>query len=184
VVSIAGIVGEIQAVPAPDGMVTPIVAIDGPGGSGKSTLAGRLSEALGGAALVHTDDFASWDNPLDWWPRLIEQVLKPLALNRAARYQRYDWDLRQLAEWHVLSPAAYLVLEGVSASRQAFRPYLSYSIWVETPRAERLRRGLERDGEALRAQWEQWMIEEDAYVEREQPRRSASVIVSGTERLQ
>ncbi len=72
---------------------------------------------------------------------------------------------------------------GVSASRQAFRRYLAYSIWVEPPRAERLRRGLVRDGEALRARWEQWMLDEDAYVEREQPQRSANVIVSGTERL-
>jgi aminoglycoside 6'-N-acetyltransferase len=54
---------------------------------------------------------------LNWWPRVIEQVLQPLALNQAARYQRYDWDREKLAEWHVLSPAAYLVLAGVSASR-------------------------------------------------------------------
>jgi hypothetical protein len=54
------------------------VAIDGRGGSGKSTLAARIS-ARGGAFIVHTDDFASWENPVDWWPRLVEQVLRPLA---------------------------------------------------------------------------------------------------------
>jgi len=47
-----------------------------------------------------------------------------------------------------VAPAEFLVLEGVSASRGAFRPFLAYAIWVETPRAERLRRVLARDGTA------------------------------------
>jgi uridine kinase len=165
-------------------MITRIVAVDGPGGAGKSTLAGRLSAALGNAPIVHTDDFASWDNPLDWWPRLIEQVLKPLALNRDARYQRYDWTGRRLAEWHGLEPADYLILEGVSASRKAFKPYLTYSVWIDTPREDRLRRGLERDGQAMRGQWEQWMREEDAYIAREHPEETADVVVSGIRRLE
>jgi hypothetical protein len=38
---------------------------------------------------------------------------------------------------------------------------------------------MERDGEAMRPQWEQWMSEEDAYIERERPDRSADVTVSG-----
>jgi hypothetical protein len=48
------------------------IAIDGRGGSGKSTLAKLLSEWLD-AQVVRTDDFASWDNPLDWWPLAIEK---------------------------------------------------------------------------------------------------------------
>jgi hypothetical protein len=54
----------------PEGMTTRVVAIDGHGGAGKSTLAKRLAKELGGAQIVETDDFASWDNPLNWWPRL------------------------------------------------------------------------------------------------------------------
>jgi uridine kinase len=50
-------------------MTTRVIAIDGPGGSGKSTLAENLSPALGHAPIIHTDDFASWDVPLEWWPR-------------------------------------------------------------------------------------------------------------------
>ena len=56
-----------------------LVAVDGPGGAGKSTFAKELSEAAGAAPVVHTDDFAAADNPIDWWPRLLEQVIEPLA---------------------------------------------------------------------------------------------------------
>src|SRR6478672_9439015 len=129
---------------------TKVIAIDGLGGSGKSTLAEKVAKGLNGAPIIHTDDFASWDNPLNWWPRLIDQVLRPLSENRSARYQRYDWIAKSLAEWHNVDPSEYLVVEGVSSSRKAFRPYLAFSIWVEMPREERLRRGLERDGEDAR----------------------------------
>ena len=181
--NIADIVRDIKNSSAPDGMLTRIIAVDGPGGAGKSTLATRLAAALGDVPVVHTDDFASWENPLEWWPRLIEQVLEPLSANQTARYQRHDWDARNLAEWHEVAPDGYLILEGVSASREAFRPYLTYRIWVETPRDERLRRGLERDGESMRPQWEQWMSEEDGYIEREHPEQSADVVVSGITEL-
>lgn len=177
--SLREIVEKIRAAKAPGKMLSKVIAIDGPGGAGKSTLAAKISMALGDAPIIHTDDFASWENPLNWWPRLIEQVLEPLSANWPARYQRYDWITKQLAEWHDVQPVQFIVLEGVSASREAFRPYLAFSIWVDTPRDERLRRGLERDGEDARGLWEQWMAEEDRYVEREDPVKNADVVVSG-----
>lgn len=118
---------------------------------------------------------------MNWWPRLIEQVLDPLSINRPAHYQRYDWNVKQLAEWHDIQPVQFIILEGVSASREAFRPYLAFSVWVDTPRDERLRRGFERDGESMREQWEQWMTEEDNYIKREDPINKVDVVVNGTE---
>jgi uridine kinase len=177
----SSIIQTIQAAQAPDGMTTKIIAIDGPGGAGKSSLAEQLSQKLGNAPILHTDDFASWDNPLNWWPRLLEQVLEPLSHNEIARYQRYDWDTKRLAEWHEIQPVEYLLLEGVSSSREAFRPYIAFSIWIETPRKERLRRGLERDGETARPQWEEWMAREDEYIELEHPEQRADLVISGTE---
>ena len=60
------IIQAIQIARPPDGMTTKIIAIDGPGGAGKSSFAEQLSQNLGNAPILHTDDFASWENPLNW----------------------------------------------------------------------------------------------------------------------
>ncbi|WP_405165633.1 (d)CMP kinase [Nocardia sp. NBC_01499] len=158
---------------------TRLVAVDGPGGAGKSTLAGQLAREFD-ASVVPTDSFASWDNTLDWWSRLESQVLEPLGRDVPARYQRYDWDRRALAEWHVVEPGGVVVLEGVSSSRAAVRARLSLAIWVDTPRPLRLARGLERDGSAALPLWEQWMADEDNHFVADNTRAHADIIVSGT----
>ena len=165
----------IRSLP-PSAGSTVVVGIDGCGGAGKSTFAGALAQQLPEAAVVHTDDFASWDNPVDWWPRLREQVLEPLAQNLLGRYQRYDWTERRLAEWHdVDSPI--VLLEGVTATRREFRPYLALRIWIDCPRDLRLRRGLERDGVEAEPLWREWMAAEDRYCEAHRPRESADYVV-------
>jgi uridine kinase len=177
VISLAGVVDAIRSSAAPGSMTTRIVAIDGPGGAGKSSLAAHLARELD-ARVVRTDEFAGWDNPLDWWPRLLDDVLAPLAAARTARYTPTRWGGPERPEV-VVEPGGVVLLEGVTASREVFRPYLAYAIWVETPRALRLRRGLERDGEDSRADWERWMAEEDAYIERERPAERADVVLDG-----
>ena len=119
-------------------MPTRLVAIDGLGGAGKSTLARRLATALDGAPIVPTDDFANWDNQFEWWPRMLDQVIGPLASGDVARYQRFDWDARRLADWVELPPKPNtVIIEGVSAMRREFDPYLAYRIWVDAPPAAR-----------------------------------------------
>jgi len=95
------------------------VAIDGPGGAGKSLFADRLAGYLGDAPIVHTDDFASWDEPIDWWHRLEADVLGPMERGQPVRYQAYDWVRRQLGEWRELRASEVVLLEGVSSSRRA-----------------------------------------------------------------
>jgi hypothetical protein len=111
--------------------------------------------------------------------RLIEEALEPLSRNQPARFKRTDWENKGREQWREIEPAEFVILEGVSASREAFQPFLTCSIWVETPQELRLRRGLERDGEEARAQWEEWMAQEDAYVRRERPQNRANMVVLG-----
>jgi uridine kinase len=162
----------------PPGVATILVAIDGFGGAGKSTFAAQLAEHLG-VEVVHTDDFASWEVPLEWWPRLLEEVLSPLVVGDPARFQRYDWDARALAEWHEIEPSGIVLVEGVSSSRDEFRPYLSYAVWIDTPRDVRLRRGLERDGVDAADQWANWMADEDAWAAAQLPQFRTNVVVTG-----
>jgi uridine kinase len=98
---------------------------------------------------------------------------------RPIRYRRSSWGDKEQETWRELAPSEFVVLEGVSAAREAFRPFLTYSIWIEAPRELRLRRGLERDGPEARAQWEDWMVEEDDYVSRERPREHVDLVLRG-----
>ena len=67
------------------------LSIDGNGGSGKSTLAQILATKLG-AEIIRTDDFAGWDNPLNWWPLLIEYVFDPISKgSKVLNYPRSKW---------------------------------------------------------------------------------------------
>jgi uridine kinase len=171
------VVEAIRSAQPPDRMQTCIVAVDGRGGAGKTSLADRLASELA-APVIHTDDFASWENPTDWWPDLIAEALQPLAAGKPARFRPTTWGdtERELVE---IEPSDFVILEGVTASREAFRPYLAFSIWIETPRELRLRRGLERDGEQALPLWQAWMDAEDRYVERERPAERADCVLRG-----
>jgi uridine kinase len=156
------------------------ISIDGRGGSGKSTLARWLSEKLG-VQIVETDDFATWENPFDWWPLVIEQVFRPIQ-NGAKTLSHFRPKRREIA----VPVTEVMFLEGVSASRREFRPYLSLSIFVDAPRALSLQRGIERDvlkgqtRDQLEELWAGWVREEDKYLERDHPERHADLTVVGT----
>ena len=159
---------------------TRLVCVDGPSGSGKSTLAGRLAAALDDPPLVHMDDlFPGWDGLAEAVPLLHDQIVAPLAAGRPARYRRYDWDVGEFAETHDLGTPPLLVVEGVAAASAAVAPYACLLVWVEAPRDERFRRGIERDGEAYRPHWERWARQEAAHFAADGTRARADVRVNG-----
>ncbi len=159
-------------------MPVKVVAVDGHGGAGKTTLALELAELLE-AEIIHTDDFASPDDPTHWWTRLIAQALEPIARGaHGISYERSNW-----GPDHAPEPVANqqvsstMILEGVTASRREFRPYLAYAIWVEAPKDVCIARGVARDGEAMRDQWERWWREEEAYIRDHRPVEFADVVL-------
>jgi uridine kinase len=139
------------------------LAIDGPSGSGKSTLAAAVIAELRAldvvCALVRTDEFATWENPVSWWPGLVEGVLEPLRAGRPGRYRRMDWTTGspQLGALVTVEVPDVLVLEGVSSGRSSVRPLLSCLCWLEGPdQAVRLERAVARDGESSRTWLRAW----------------------------
>ena len=166
----------VRAMPGP----VRLVGVDGCGGAGKTTFAARLSAAVGGTPVVHTDDFASHDVPTEWWPRMLSDVVEPLLRGEPASYRPYDWvDRRTSDDIIIVSPAPVVIIEGVGATRAAWRNRLALRVWVDCPRDLRFRRGIERDGEALRDFWVGWMAAEDDYVASERPWASADLVVDG-----
>jgi uridine kinase len=158
---------------------TRLVAVDGHGGAGKSLFAERLGRHLDGVPIVHTDDFASWDNPLEWWPRLETEALAPLGRGEVARFRGYDWSARRLGEWREVPAAEVALLEGVSSARLAVAERLSMAIWIDAPARVAIARGVERDGEAMRAQWVAGMEIEDEHFARDRARERADLVVDG-----
>jgi uridine kinase len=166
---------------------TTFIAIDGRGGSGKSTLATWLSERLN-ASIVKTDDFASWENPLDWWPTVIEQVFEPIKSGATLlNYPRSKWWENHHPEPDIGQPVtAVMILEGVGSSRREFKNYISLSIFVDTPKELCLKRGIVRDSntgktiDELNQMWERWFEEEDVYMRRDQPKQHADIVIDGT----
>ena len=80
-----------------------------------------------------------------------------------------------------------MFLEGVSALRKEFRPYVNYGIFVQAPLEVCLERGFKRDqgvdGKSdaeVRSFWKKWYEAEETYMSRDNPQAYADLVVDGT----
>ncbi|WP_210386526.1 uridine kinase [Globicatella sp. HMSC072A10] len=170
-----------------------LLGIDGCGGAGKSTLAQAFKEVdANNVTVIHMDDFykpsilrepekkeeigGNWD-----CERVKKQILLPLSKNQSTKYQRYDWNRDELAEWHDVPAGGLVVIEGCYSLINNLNEFYDYKIWVDTPRDLRLSRGIERDGEGNRHLWEDlWMPAEEQYIREQQPLKTVDLRVDGT----
>lgn len=155
-----------------------LVCVDGPAGSGKTTLAGALAEVVPGTQVVHCDELLHGWRGLPGLAATVAAFVAPLASDSPGTWVRWDWYADDWAETHTVDPGGLLVLEGVGSWSPAIADLVGVLVWVEAESALRLRRGLARDGEAMRAHWEQWRLDEDALFERLGTRRHADVVVT------
>jgi len=152
-----------------------LICLDGPAGSGKTTLAESLAALAPGSRVVHMDDL------YDGWgglPRVADQLdslLGPLARGEPGSYRRYDWLAGAFAETVAVEPGDLVILEGVGSGSRAHADLITVLAWVEAPAALRMRRGIERDGEAFAQQWEAWAEAEASHFEAEQTRARADL---------
>lgn len=183
--SLDTLLDRVLAAPARLG-ATRLVCVDGPAGSGKTTLAARIAretEARGLTVMVlHMDDlYDGWDGAVRGFGLLRDHVLARIAGGLEGRYRRYDWDTGQYAERHdVPADLDLLVVEGVTCADRGVEPWPSLRIWVETTNSTRLERGIDRDGEALRDRWLDWMRWEREHFAAERTRERADLVVDGS----
>jgi uridine kinase len=159
-----------------------LVSIDGPAGSGKTTFAERLAGQLA-APVVHVDDLLQgWQGMPSMWPRLEAWILGPLRRGVDAAYRTYDWYAESFRdEWIALPVPDVLVLEGVGSARLAAAPDLTLAVFLTADRDLRLTRGIERDGEALRAEWLRWMAGEEVHFAANRTAERADLVIDGTQ---
>jgi uridine kinase len=152
------------------------ILIDGRSGSGKTELATLLVAGWPEAQLVRLDDiYPGWDGLDAGSAHVAESVL-----GERPRWRRWDWAAGTPAEWHDLDPGRPLVVEGCGALSRANRRRADVGVWVELDDARRKARALTRDGAAYEPHWERWAAQEDAFLQREDPRALADVIADGS----
>jgi uridine kinase len=183
----ARVVAAVLAAPATLGAGR-LVCVDGPSGAGKTTLAAALDRGfrdalrpVGGCTRVlHLDDvYDGWDGLAAAMAEVASSVVGPLRSGEAGRYRRFDWHAMARAEECTVPPCDVLVVEGVGAWSSAIRDVVTCLVWVETPSAVRLERGVARDGEALRPRLVAWRAQEEAMYAAERTREHADVVVDG-----
>jgi uridine kinase len=159
---------------------TVLVAIDGHGGAGKSSLARRIRDALDDVTVICLDAFSRPTVTGTDWRRFMAQVLNPILSGRPGRYRQWDWDHDRPGGWQVVPTGGVVVVEGVGATRRELGHPWHLTIWVAAPTDLRLQRGVEREGEEMRAVWtDRWMPQEDAYVAEQRPDERADLRVDG-----
>ena len=154
-----------------------LVCIDGPAGSGKTTLAAALHALAPGTVVVHLDDLLEGWGGLSGVAERLDPLLLPLADGETGRYERYDWVAGRYADWVPIDPAPLLVVEGVGSGARRHATLATVLVWVEVDDGLRLRRGMARDGEAMRPHWERWMLDERRHFVDEDTRARADVVV-------
>jgi uridine kinase len=157
-----------------------LVCIDGPAGSGKTTLSEGLAAVAPGSVVVHCDELLQGWHGLPGLASTVEELVVPLGTGRSGRWRRWDWHADDWAETHEVAPGGLLVLDGVGSWSPAIADVVGVLVWVEVASEVRLRRGIARDGEGMRAHWEQWRREEDALFARIGTRAHADVVVDTT----
>ncbi len=170
------------------------MGIDGPSGAGKSTLVRELTLLRDDVAIIEGDDFyrpltestREALTPLEAvdllfdWERLRDEALAPLLRGEDARFRRYDWEAGRMGEGVATVPAAGVVLvEGCYVARPALRGYLDLIVVVNAPRELCIERQLAR-GEDTAETIARRRAAEDWYFERQDPRRVADLVISGT----
>ena len=163
---------------------TRLVCVDGRAGAGKTTLGQALHTVAvpaGTTRLLHMDDiYKGWSGLDDVSGSVERDLIGPLREDRQGGYRRYDWHLGRFAEWCTVDPVDVLILEGVGSGSQCYSSCITTLVWVQAPRAVRLQRGVERDGQAVLPRWLAWMQDEDRLFEREHTEARADVVVDGT----
>ncbi len=160
-----------------------VIAVDGQAGAGKTTLAAGVAQAakhMGtNVEVIHLDDlYDGWRGVLRV-NELVASLLRSLHREGQAAYRRYDWHRGAYAEVREVVLPDLLLLEGVGAGPPACDPLLTLRVWVSAPREVRLERGLRRDGEQLRAQWLQFLTDEEQVHARDRTRDRADLLLDG-----
>jgi len=162
-----------------------LICVDGPAGSGKTTLGEAIARLarrrVTSVRLLHMDDmYEGWAGLGDVATRIRDGIIDPLLDGRTGSYRRWDWFAHRWAEEHHVDPVPLLVIEGVGSGSLELADAITTLVWVEAPADLRLARGVERDGESMRADWLTWRESETKLFTAHRTADRADIFVDGT----
>jgi len=161
------------------------LAIDGPGGSGKSTLAAKLAKDLG-AVVIAMDSFQlpteqhrlsaiAKNYDLD---RFLEEVVIPLEAGEGFSYHSHDIGTGSLTPVSI-PMGQKVIIEGIYSFEMKFRSAYDFTIYIDAPREELLRRAI--PSEKGSSSWlDKWNLGEQIYLEAQSPMLSTTLILDGS----
>ncbi len=163
-----------------------VIAVDGFGGSGKSTFAEKMSEYMPNIGRVCIDHFYQPISPEGenefHWERFEKEVIDRLKNGEEICYAPYDWKEKKFHDEIFIEKDQSVIIEGVYVSQEKYREVYDAIIWISTPDQMRLERGIKRDGEVVRAMWENvWLPYTQKYMNEHRPDEAADIIIDGAE---
>jgi len=156
-----------------EGIVTPIVLIDGRSASGKTTFAEQLQSLLfkEGETLprvVHMDDlYEGWTGLQAGHDCLLRNVLTPVVARKRASWQEFDWYKGERDRWREFEGGTPLIVEGCGSLSQATAPLAHIRVWLNADERVRHDRWIMRSGHDHDEFWPVWAAQELEFYARE-----------------
>jgi len=156
-----------------EGIVTPIVLIDGRSASGKTTFAEQLQSLLfkEGETLprvVHMDDlYEGWTGLQAGHDCLLRNVLTPVVARKRASWQEFDWYKGERDRWREFEGGTPLIVEGCGSLSQATAPLAHIRVWLKADERVRHDRWVMRSGHDHDEFWPVWAAQELEFYSRE-----------------
>lgn len=161
-----------------------LITIDGPAGSGKTTLSDQLAGLIKSRGIsveiVHLDDvYDGWEKALT---SSLSDNLREITtgfLQGEVTYKTFDWSLSRFTSTKTFSSPRVLIVEGVGSGQSAIRERVDLAIWIEVDATLAFERVINRDGEEIRPQMEQWVIAQNEHFLQEKTRSAADYQLHG-----